>query len=163
MVKQILKLAMTCSLIFAVATQAGAAFATSEIGNSRTTSFLIAQTTPQAPPAGGESEQKAKGMGGPRKQLATIIFAGLGGALMGLSTLSFYGRPQDYLVNIPIGCAIGVIAGTAYVTYRAATNPQELYGLPGSPIVPEIERQTQPRGSAIAATTFQFNLLNLSF
>ena len=54
---------------------------------------------------------------GPRKQLATILFAGLGGAVLGLSTLSFYGRPQDKLENIAIGFAVGVIEnlGGAYV------------------------------------------------
>lgn len=58
---------------------------------------------------------------GPRRQLATILFAGLGGAIVGLSTLSFYGRPQDYLGNIGLGFAVGVIAGTIYVTYKSAT------------------------------------------
>ena len=58
---------------------------------------------------------------GPRRQLATIVFAGLGGAILGLSTLSFYGRPQDQLSNIAIGFAVGVIAGTCYVTFRSAT------------------------------------------
>lgn len=66
--------------------------------------------------------------GGPRRQLATIIYAGLGGAVLGLSTLSFYGRPQDKLANIAIGFAVGVIGGTAAVTYNAATNPDEFYG-----------------------------------
>jgi len=59
---------------------------------------------------------------GPRRQLATILFAGLGGAILGLSTLSFYGRPQDNLGNIGIGFAAGVIAGTIYVTYKSATS-----------------------------------------
>jgi len=58
---------------------------------------------------------------GPRRQLATILFAGLGGAILGLSTLSFYGRPQDNLGNIGLGFAAGVIAGTIYVTYKSAT------------------------------------------
>jgi hypothetical protein len=58
---------------------------------------------------------------GPRRQLATILFAGLGGAILGLSTLSFYGRPQDNLGNIGLGFAVGVIAGTIYVTYKSAT------------------------------------------
>lgn len=66
--------------------------------------------------------------GGPRKQLATIIYAGLGGAVLGLSTLSFYGRPQDKLANIAIGFAVGVMAGTVVVTYNAMTNPDEFYG-----------------------------------
>lgn len=45
----------------------------------------------------------------------------------GIRTLSFYGRPQDKLANIAIGFAFGVIAGTVYVTYNAASNPRELY------------------------------------
>lgn len=67
--------------------------------------------------------------GGPRRQLATIIYSGLGGAVLGLSTLSFYGRPQDKLSNIAVGFAVGVITGTIAVTYKAATNPDEFYGL----------------------------------
>lgn len=66
-------------------------------------------------------ETQAKRNTGARRQLATIVFAGLGGAILGLSTLSFYGRPQEQLANIGIGFAVGVIAGTAYVTFRTAT------------------------------------------
>ena len=86
--------------------------------------------------ATGPDGENARPISGPRKQLATIIFAGLGGAILGLSTLSFYGRPQDKLSNIAIGFAVGVIAGTSYVTYKAATNPTELYGT-----IPQIERE----------------------
>lgn len=64
---------------------------------------------------------------GPRKQLAVIVFAGLAGAIMGLSTLSFYGRPQDHLSNIAVGFAVGIIIGTSYTTYKAATQPYEFY------------------------------------
>lgn len=82
----------------------------------------------QAPGAAAPVEQRERGVNaGPRRQVATIVFAGLAGAVLGLSTLSFYGRPQDKLVNIPIGFAIGVIVGTVYVTYGAVTNPQEFY------------------------------------
>ena len=80
----------------------------------------LAQSPNDAPPP----------VGGPRKQLATILYAGLGGAVLGLSTLSFYGRPQDKLSNIAIGFAVGIMAGTAIVTYGAATNPDEFYGTP---------------------------------
>ena len=75
---------------------------------------------------------------GTRKQIATIIFAGLAGAILGLSTLSFYGRPQDKLSNIAIGFAIGVIAGATYTTYKTATQPYEYYGL-----YPELENSEQ--------------------
>jgi hypothetical protein len=54
-------------------------------------------------------------MTGFRRNLATVIFAGLGGAVLGLSTLSFYGEPQDHIGNIWTGLAVGVIGGSAYV------------------------------------------------
>ena len=72
-------------------------------------------------------EQEVHRKSGPRRQLATIIFAGIGGAILGLSTLSFYGRPQDQLPNIAIGFAVGVIAGTVYVTYKSATTHDYYY------------------------------------
>jgi hypothetical protein len=80
---------------------------------------------------------------GPRRQMATIIYSGLGGAVLGLSTLSFYGRPQEKLSNIAIGFALGIIAGTTYVTYQAATNPNQFYSskLPESLQVVQV---TQP-------------------
>ena len=64
---------------------------------------------------------------GPRRQISTIVYMGLAGAVLGLSTLSFYGRPQDNLTNITIGFGVGVIVGTVYMTYQAATNPNEFY------------------------------------
>ncbi len=71
------------------------------------------------------SEELAQRGAGPRKQMATIIFSGLAGAILGLSTLSFYGRPQDKLSNIAIGFALGVIGGATFTTYKAATRPYE--------------------------------------
>ena len=84
-------------------------------------------TNAEAPPAAATAAPEPESVGGPRKQLATIVFAGLGGAILGLSTLSFYGRPQDKLSNIAIGFALGVIIGTSMVTFRAATNPDQFY------------------------------------
>lgn len=66
---------------------------------------------------------------GPRKHLTTIVMAGLAGAILGLSTLSFYGRPQDKLSNIAGGFAIGIIIGAGYSTYKAATEPKDFYAL----------------------------------
>lgn len=66
---------------------------------------------------------------GPGKQLSTIVLAGVAGGILGLSTLSFYGRPQDRLKYIPIGAAIGIIIGATYTTFKAATEPQDFYSL----------------------------------
>ena len=83
--------------------------------------------TPQAwgaVKAGKNAELASKG---PRKHLSTIVFAGVAGAILGLSTLSFYGRPQDKLNNIAMGAAVGIIIGATYSTYRAATEPRDFY------------------------------------
>lgn len=80
-----------------------------------------------ATPSFGQGETYQSTSAGPKRQLATIIFAGLGGAVLGLSTLSFYGRPQEKLNNIAVGFAIGVISGTIYTTYQTATRPRPYY------------------------------------
>jgi hypothetical protein len=112
----------------------------------------------QTPPPNGEGSSRSGG--GPRKQLATIIFAGLGGAVLGLSTLSFYGRPQDNLSNIAIGFAVGVIVGTTYVTYTAATNPAAFYGINGASAQAvaalESTRTREPVKPPTLGLTFQF-------
>lgn len=51
-----------------------------------------------------------------RGQVARIMMSGLGGAVFGVSTLSFYGEPQKHLSNVAIGAAIGLLIGSAYVT-----------------------------------------------
>jgi hypothetical protein len=75
----------------------------------------------------GGIPQEQTELTGTRKQLATIIFSGLAGAILGLSTLSFYGRPQEKLNNIAIGAALGIFTGAAYTTYRAAKAPYDVY------------------------------------
>lgn len=60
-----------------------------------------------------------------RRNTATIIFCGLGGAVLGLSTLSFYGQPQDHLSNIYVGLGVGLMAGGGYVYYRSLPQLQD--------------------------------------
>lgn len=81
----------------------------------------------------------------PRKQIATIIFAGLAGGVLGLSTLSFYGRPQDKLSNVPMGAGVGVIIGAIYTTYKAAAQPREFFDGSTEPssLEPEVWHQAQ--------------------
>ena len=93
--------------------------------------FSTSLAVPQAysQPAGGLTREEKSELTGTRKQLATIVFAGLAGAILGLSTLSFYGRPQEHLDNIAIGGALGIIAGTIYSTYKVAKSPYDVYDL----------------------------------
>lgn len=96
---------------------------------------------------------------GTHRHLTNIVFSGLAGAILGLSTLSFYGRPQDRLNNIAVGFAIGVIGGTIYTTYKAAAEPRDFYGLRDQPEPwaladnPRFERVRAPR---FAAYEFSF-------
>jgi hypothetical protein len=83
--------------------------------------FMATSSFAQEAPAEATATTKS----GPRKQLSIIFLSGLSGAVLGLSTLSFYGRPQDHMSNIAVGFAIGVVFGTVYVTYNTAKKPKE--------------------------------------
>lgn len=81
-----------------------------------------------------------------RSSIAKIIYAGLGGAVIGLSTLSFYGEPQDHMGNVAIGFAAGIIGGALYVTYSSvAMNPME------EPVLLAQDRRSKNRYSYVAA------------
>ena len=96
---------------------------------------------------------------GPRKQLATIIFSGLAGAILGLSTLSFYGRPQDKLSNIAIGFAVGIIAGTVYTTYQTATKPKTYF----ETMVPQTELEQMLVSQRLGDPQQNFSQLQLAY
>ena len=107
--------------------------------------------------------QKNKNMAhasdGPRKHLSTIVFAGVAGAVMGLSTLSFYGRPQEKLSHIAIGAAIGIIGGAMYTTFKAATEPKDFYSLRENGPNPEawlVVRDLSP-GTTASRASFVFD------
>lgn len=101
------------------------------VGRIIAIALCLAIFTSTPVPAFAQANDKAgqNATQGPRKHLANIVFAGLAGAVLGLSTLSFYGRPQDRLSNIAVGFAIGVIGGTMFSTYKAAAEPREFYSL----------------------------------
>lgn len=50
-----------------------------------------------------------------------VVGAGAAGAIIGLSTLSFYQKPKEHWKNITVGGAVGVIAGVAAVVFLQAT------------------------------------------
>lgn len=56
----------------------------------------------------------------PKQQISIILFSGLGGAVLGLSTLSFYEQPQNHLRNIAIGGAVALIGSVIFTTVYAA-------------------------------------------
>lgn len=54
-----------------------------------------------------------------KRGVATVLFSSLGGAVLGLSTLSFYSKPQDHVSNVPLGALLGFIAGSGYLLYSS--------------------------------------------
>lgn len=107
--------------------------------------LVVSMAAPQAY-AQGTAEQIVGKNSGTRKQMATIIFSGLAGAVLGLSTLSFYGRPQDKLQNIAVAAAVGIIIGASYTTYKTATTPRNYTSL--SPEAWTIASRTEKKSSA---------------
>jgi len=52
-----------------------------------------------------------------KRTTATVLFSSIGGGVLGLSTLSFYGKPQEHTDNITTGVLVGFLAGVSYVMY----------------------------------------------
>lgn len=57
--------------------------------------------------------------------LMLVGAAGIGGAVIGLSTLSFVDKPSQHVSNIWTGAAIGIIAGVLFVAYNSAQKGSE--------------------------------------
>lgn len=58
---------------------------------------------------------------------ATVAACGLGGAVLGLSTLSFVDKPGDHLKNVLVGGAIGLIIGVGIVAFFQANRSRSNY------------------------------------
>lgn len=61
------------------------------------------------------------------QDLSIVVGLGAGGAILGLSTLSFVDKPADHLNNILAGASLGIIAGVAVVAYKQATKSNSSY------------------------------------
>jgi hypothetical protein len=76
-----------------------------------------------AAPAQAQSAKAADTDFNTREAIGIILLSGLGGGVLGLSTLSFYSKPEDHIQNIPIGAGIGVIASAIYLTVKLLDKP----------------------------------------
>ena len=75
--------------------------------------------------------------------LSMVGGMGLGGAVLGLSTLSFVEEPKDHLKNILIGGAFGVIVGVGFVAWQQASKSQGKYE--DTALVPSSSFETSQR------------------
>ncbi len=60
------------------------------------------------------------------QDMMIVTASGLGGALLGLSTLSFEKRPSEHYNHILVGGAVGIIIGVGIVLYRQTTKGHTL-------------------------------------
>jgi hypothetical protein len=91
-----------------------------------------------------------------RRNTAIVLFSGIGGSLLGLSTLSFYGRPQEHTNNITIGALLGVIGGIGYVVYENTPKktPVRTYDYFG--LFPSDEQPKQTVVTNVPTVQFEF-------
>ena len=82
-------------------------------------SFLFTPTTDLL-----AQENNSTASAQPITDLSIVLGCGLGGAVLGLSTLSFVERPGKHLKNILIGSSIGIIVGVGIVIWGQVTKPQ---------------------------------------
>jgi hypothetical protein len=80
---------------------------------------LAATPSARAQASGGTSISSIE----PRNAVSVILMSGLVGGILGLSTLSFYDRPQENIRNITIGAGVGMIAAALYMTYSVSQSP----------------------------------------
>lgn len=62
-----------------------------------------------------------------KRSTAIVLFAGIGGGILGLSTLSFYGRPEEHTENITTGALLGVLGGILYVSTSPRSEEPDSY------------------------------------
>lgn len=62
-----------------------------------------------------------------KNDMLVIVASGVGGAVLGLSTLSFVDEPSDHFDNVLTGAAVGLIIGVLYVAYRQAYGPSGIF------------------------------------
>ena len=86
-------------------------------------SFLMSPISQAQDDAGGGEDILADGLG----DMYTVIGCGAGGAILGLSTLSFAEDPWDKKKNILVGGAIGIIVGVGVVAWSQANKSKNLY------------------------------------
>ena len=93
-----------------------------------------------------------------RRTTAMVLFSGIGGGLLGLSTLSFYGDPKEHTGNITWGGLIGLVAGAGYVVYENYPHfekkriSNDYYGM----FAPEEMQKKGPTLSSVPSFQFEF-------
>jgi hypothetical protein len=87
--------------------------------------LILSSTAMAQDPAGAQGDQTFADES--VKDIATVVGIAAGGAILGLSTLSFVEEPSEHLKNIVVGGAIGIIIGVGVVAMSQANKSKSLY------------------------------------
>lgn len=87
--------------------------------------FLLIQTTGQVFAQANEEDLDAL-VDETKSDLLVVVGAGLAGAILGLSTLSFVDEPKEHTQNITMGASLGIIIGVGYVAFSQANKSKNL-------------------------------------
>ncbi len=69
--------------------------------------------------------QKAQASTSPWEALTTVGIATASGAVLGLSTISFYSEPSKHMKNVLFGAGLGAIVGVGVAAYMIGNEDQE--------------------------------------
>lgn len=102
--------------------------------------WVIAMTTTLmlSTVAWGQVSTSSEGLRTWKRGAAIVMFSGLAGGVLGLSTLSFYGEPEEHTTNVTTGALLGLIGGAGYLMWESQRQPINRWGLvmqQGSPAV----------------------------
>jgi len=56
-----------------------------------------------------------------KRDIAYSLYGSMGGAILGLSSLSFYGNPQEHSGNVTTGAILGFLGGLGFALYQHST------------------------------------------
>lgn len=94
-----------------------------------------------------------------KRSLAAVLFASLGGAIVGLSTLSFYGEPQEHTNSITLGALVGFAGGVGYAVYDSSRPTPPMYEYGSVFEREQLNRKalvTNTKASPMVSVTFNF-------
>lgn len=92
-----------------------------------------------------------------KRNVATVLFASIGGAVLGLSTLSFYGEPQEHTNNITLGALLGFVGGVGYVAFEGSKPAQPAYDVSFTEFEQKMKRETLLAAKNPPLIRFQFD------
>lgn len=116
--------------------------------------FVLILSSFISPRAFAESDELVENT---KSDLFLVAGAGAGGAVLGLSTLSFYDKPSKHISNIWTGAALGIIAGVIYVAFNYAQKSQEvaLDKIPSSKDLSSLERTLWHNSQSLSLSQVQ--------